>query len=218
MLPETLVAGFLAACLIIFYCVNLYNFEKFRRIKKGLKYEADVKLLRGLLFVLAAFGTFVLFIESALYIVLVFTGFSKALTNSWLQIRFPFDSLVQVIGLSFTAFGYFLFIWSVTARGRYATSWEMSENHKLVTWGPYRYVRHPAYLAYFLLFIGLHLTLLNLIAIIPLVSVPGYIRIASIEEELLTKRFGNEYQQYQQTTGKFFPKRKSQKCGESIKN
>lgn len=210
MLPETLVAGFLAACLIIFYGVNLYNLEKFRRVKKGLKYQAEVKLPRKLLFVSAAFGTFVLFIESALYIVLVFTGFPKALTDSWLQTRFPFDSLVQVIGLSFTAFGYFLFIWSVIARGRYATSWEMPENHKLVTWGPYRYVRHPAYLAYFILFIGLPLILLNLIAIIPLIAVPGYIRIANIEEELLIKRFGGEYQRYQRTTGKFFPKRKSQ--------
>lgn len=212
MLPETLVAGFLAACLIIFYGVNLYNLEKFRRVKKGLKYQAEVKLPRGLLFVLAAFGTFVLFIESAIYIVLVFTGFQKALTDSWLQIRFPFDSLVQVIGLSFTAFGYFLFIWSVLARGRYATSWEMPEKHKLVTWGPYRYVRHPAYLAYFTLFIGLPLTQLNLIAIIPLIAVPGYIQIANIEEELLIKRFGEEYQRYQRTTGKFFPKRKSQGC------
>lgn len=93
----------------------------------------------------------------------------------------------------------------------------MPENHKLVTWGPYRYVRHPAYLAYFILFIGLPLTLLNLIAIIPLIAVPGYIRIANIEEALLTKRFGNEYQRYQQATGKFFPKRISLKAAKQVK-
>ncbi|MBS7636575.1 isoprenylcysteine carboxylmethyltransferase family protein [Candidatus Bathyarchaeota archaeon] len=187
----------------------MYNFEKFRKVKKKLKHQAEVEHPKGLLFVLAALGTFAFFIESASYIILVFTSFHKVLTNSWLQLRFPSDSLVQAVGLLLTAFGYFLFIWSVLSRGRYATSWEMPENHKLVTWGPYRYVRHPAYLAYFILFAGLILTLLNLIAMIPLIAVPGYIKIASIEEELLIKRFGNEYQQYQQTTGKFFPKRKS---------
>lgn len=218
MLPETLVAGFLAACLTIFYGVNVYNLKKFHKVKKGLKYQAEVKLPRGPLFVLAALGTFALFIESASYIILVFVGFHKVLIDSWLQLRFPFDSSVQAVGLFLTAFGYSLFIWSVLARGRYATSWEMPENHKLVTWGPYSYVRHPAYLAYFILFIGLPLTLLNLITIIPLIAVPGYIRIANIEEELLTKRFGNEYRQYQQTTGKFFPKRKSQTRRRMVQN
>ncbi|MGC8999053.1 MAG: hypothetical protein ACP5JW_06655 [Candidatus Bathyarchaeia archaeon] len=77
MLPETLVAGFLAACLIIFYGVNLYNIKKHRKLKEGLKYKAEVESPKCLLSVLAALGTFALFIESALYIVLVLTGFIK---------------------------------------------------------------------------------------------------------------------------------------------
>ncbi|MGC8999054.1 MAG: methyltransferase family protein [Candidatus Bathyarchaeia archaeon] len=94
----------------------------------------------------------------------------------------------------------------------------MPENHKLVTWGPCRYVRHPSYLAYLILFIGLSLTLLNIVALIPLIAIPGYIQIASIEEELLIKRFGKEYQQYQQTTGKFLPKRKCQAAAGLVKS
>ena len=218
MLPETLVAGSLAVCLIIFYGVNLYNLKKYRKMKEGLKYKAEVESPRGPPFVFAALGTFAFYIESALYIVLVFTGSHKFLTDSWLQLHFPFDSWVQAIGLSLTALGYFLFTWSVLARGRYATSWEMPENHKLVTWGPYRYVRHPSYLAYLILFISLPLTILNLVALIPLIAIPGYIQIASIEEELLIKRFGKEYQQYQQTTGKFLPKRKPSNCRGSGEN
>jgi protein-S-isoprenylcysteine O-methyltransferase Ste14 len=71
-------------------------------------------------------------------------------------------------------------------------------------------VRHPSYLAYFILFTGLFLTLLNIVAIIPLLAIPGYVRITAIEEELLTRRFGDAYKQYQQETGKFWPKRKRQ--------
>lgn len=115
---------------------------------------------------------------------------------------------MQLAGILATAFGYALFIWSVLARGRYATSWEMPEKQKLVTWGPYSHVRHPSYLAYFILFIGMFLTFLNLIAVIPFIAIPGYLHIATVEEELLTKRFGEAYLEYQCATGKFFPRGK----------
>jgi Pyruvate/2-oxoacid:ferredoxin oxidoreductase gamma subunit len=36
MLPEPFIAGSLAVCLLIFYGLNLYNFKRFRRLKKGL--------------------------------------------------------------------------------------------------------------------------------------------------------------------------------------
>jgi len=91
MLPETLVAGSLAVCLIIFYGVNLYNLKKYRKMKEGLKYKAEVESPRGPPFVFAALGTFAFYIESALYIVLVFTGshkiFNRFLASTTLPIR-----------------------------------------------------------------------------------------------------------------------------------
>lgn len=208
MLPDLAIAVFLAFCLTIFFGINLYNLKKSSASKKGIKYKAEVERPSGLIFVLAALGTVNFFLEPALYIILVFTGLHAVISNSFLQLQFSFDLWVQLAGILVTAFGYALFVWSVLARGRYATSWEMPENQKLVTWGPYSCVRHPSYLAYFILFIGLFLTLLNLMAAIPFIAIPGYIRIATIEEELLTKRFGEAYLEYQRTTGKFFPKRK----------
>jgi protein-S-isoprenylcysteine O-methyltransferase Ste14 len=159
---------------------------------------------------IAALGTFTLFIESAAYPILVFLNVQRILTDSWLQLHFLYDSWAQAVGISLTAFGYFLFIWSVLARGRYSTAWEMPENHKLVTWGPYRYVRHPSYLAYLILFAGLFLALLNMVAIPLLLAIPGYVHITAVEEELLTRRFGDAYKQYQQKTGKFWPRKKKQ--------
>lgn len=210
MLPDQAVTVFLTMCLAVFYSANLYNLLKFRRRKKGVKYKAEVKVPHEPALALATLGTFALFSESAAYSILVFLGKQEIWTDSWLQLHFLYDSWVQAVGISLTVFGYFLFIWSVLARGRCSTAWEMSENHRLVTWGPYRYVRHPSYLAYFILFTGLFLTLLNIVAIIPLLAIPGYVRITAIEEELLTRRFGDAYKQYQQETGKFWPKRKRQ--------
>ena len=208
MLSDLPIAVFLASCLLGFWSANLYNLKRHSASKKGVKYKAEVERPKGLIFALSALGTVIFFLESFFYVLLVFAGLQTTLHDSFLQLRVPFDSWVQLLGIFLTAFGYFLFVWSVLARGRYATSWEMSEDQRLVTWGPYRYVRHPSYLAYFILFTGLFLSLLSLVALVPFVAVPGYLRIASVEEELLVKRFGEAYLEYQHATGKFFPKRK----------
>lgn len=186
----------------------MYNLRRHDASKKGVKYETEVERPKGFIFALSALGTIIFFLESFFYVLLVFAGVHATLCSSFLQFQFPFDSWVQLVGMFMTGFGYFLFVWSVLARGRYATSWEMPEDQKLVTWGPYRYVRHPSYLAYLVLFVGFFLVLLNLVALVPFVAVPGYLRIASVEEELLVKRFGGAYLEYQHRTGKFLPRRK----------
>jgi len=85
---------------------------------------------------------------------------------------------LQIVGLVLTGTGYFLVNWSVVARGEYAVSWAMTENHRLVAWGPYRYVRHPSYLGYFPMFLGLLSLWPHLLTLLPLIAVPGYIRVA----------------------------------------
>jgi len=210
MLTDLTIAVFLEVCLTVFACVNLYNLRRFNASRKESRYSAEVKQPRKPIFILAALGTVIFFLESLLYIILVFTGLDENIGDFFFQLQFPFSSWVQLVGIFATAFGYALFLWSVLARGRYATSWEMPENQKLVTWDPYHYVRHPSYLAYFILFAGLFFTLLNLMAVIPFIAIPGYVHITTVEEELLTKRFGESYLKYQRATGKFFPRRKQQ--------
>jgi protein-S-isoprenylcysteine O-methyltransferase Ste14 len=58
------------------------------------------------------------------------------------------------------------------------------------------------------MFFGFFLIWLNLVAMLPLVAIPGYVQLTAKEEELLTRRFGEEYLRYQKTTGRFFPKRR----------
>src|SRR3712207_2495835 len=81
------------------------------------------------------------------------------------------------------------------------------EDHKLVTTGPYRWVRHPLYSAGAALAVALNLlvgswfttasgtTALTLL----LMRLPK-------EEEELIERFGDEYREYAERTGRLFPR------------
>lgn len=219
MLPEILTASFLGACLGIFYLVNLCNLVRNHMMRKALppaepKPEPTTEPSeppKTNLTILAIFGTLVFWFSSFFYVLFIFAGVLSLLDNLLFPLRFPFDSYVQMFGVALSAFGYFLFTWSVIARRRYATAWTMPTNHKLVTWGPYHYVRHPSYLAYFILFFGLFFIWLTWIALIPLVAIPGYVQIVKAEEEMLIQRFGDEYLMYRKEVGQFFPRRRAKK-------
>lgn len=208
MLPEFLIAFFLVTCLTGFFSLNLFNLARTRRRRhdKEVKIYAEVERPKGFIFVLAAFGTLLFFLESIAYPFLAFAGLLSLIQHFPLQLNFQHDSFIQGVGILLELAGYVLFLWSVLERSRYSVSWEMPENHKLVTSGPYRYVRHPSYLAYFLMFIGLFILLLNLVALVPLVAIPEYVSLTTYEEELLIRRFGKEYVEYQKRTGRFLPK------------
>jgi len=206
MLNEALVAVFLSVWLTVFLSVNLHNIMKFHRRKNGTRTFAEVERPFGLAIVLAAVGTVGYFLVALLLLFLVFSGLSSVLNGFPFGCQFPFMDYVQILGLVLTSLGYFLFIWSVIVRGRYATSWEMPEHQKLVTRGPYRYVRHPSYLGYFLMFVGLFLLWPSVFTLFPIFAVPGYYQITFEEERLLVLRFGEEYVNYQNRTGRFVPK------------
>jgi len=90
--------------------------------------------------------------------------------------------------------------WSLTAR--------VLETHRLVTEGPYRFVRHPIYTAMLgmLLATGVAMTGLVAIAVAVVVYVLGtYLRIG-VEERLLRESFGAEYDAYARRVGAFVPR------------
>lgn len=204
MLPDIMTASFILLFLAAFFSCNLYNILKFHRGGDHARAYAEIRRPKGLAASLAGFGTLMFFLESIIFSALIFTGFNHA--AHFFPLQFQYGYLVQVVGIAVMGVGCLLFIWSVIARGRHAVSWEMSETQRLVIWGPYRYVRHPSYLGYFLMFFGLVLIWLNLIAMVPLVAIPGYVHLVAKEEELLVRRFGEEYVRYRKITGRFLPR------------
>ncbi len=206
MLPEMTIAGTLLICMICFFAVNLHNIMREHKTEENKQPHAEVEQPSNVILAITGFGTMAYFIEVILYAVLVFANLISLPILSFLHYDFPFAIYTQAAGIILTLTGYALFIWSIIARGRYATSWTMQNTHKLVTWGPYRFVRHPSYLAYFLLFTGLLVVWPNLLTLVPLVAIPSYIKATDKEEKLLEAHFGNEYKKYQRKTGRFFPR------------
>ena len=116
-----------------------------------------------------------------------------------------------VAGSALFAAGAGLFSWSVVARGRYAVGWEMPADHELVVSGPYRYVRHPSYTGYMLMFFGMFFATLDLAAAVPLLGVLGYYILSREEERMLELRYGGRYTEYRSKTGRFAPRWRAEK-------
>jgi protein-S-isoprenylcysteine O-methyltransferase Ste14 len=107
-------------------------------------------------------------------------------------------AVVCVMGLAFA-------IWArVTLGANWGMPRTVHENPELVTWGPYRYVRHPIYTAMATMFIGTAL-------VAPFAAIPGAFVIAySVlsarrEEQDMAQRFPDAYAEYRQRSKFFVP-------------
>jgi protein-S-isoprenylcysteine O-methyltransferase Ste14 len=133
MLPDDVIAVFLVLSLALSLGRSVYELKKSHG-RKEVEPTASEPIL-----ILGAFFALIFYLEAALYVTLFLLGIQSLLTSSIFQLHFPSDYLVQTLGIAIMIFGYILVFWSLHAL----------EYGKLVTWGPYRYVRHPQYVAYF---------------------------------------------------------------------
>lgn len=100
-----------------------------------------------------------------------------------------------------------LFWYSHHTIGRYwSIGVRLKDSHRLVTSGPYRYVRHPLYTALFVGYLGTLLALQSwtLAAWFP-AFVASYMLFALDEERLMERGFGDAYRVYRSQTGMFLP-------------
>ena len=109
--------------------------------------------------------------------------------------------VVFLIGLSYAI------IAVTTLKSNYSSTLVIREDHKLIKHGVYRFSRHPVYIG----------VLVACIIGIPVFSwsLPGFIVLSvllpivlfriKIEENLLLKEFGKEYEDYKKSTKKLIP-------------
>ena len=78
----------------------------------------------------------------------------------------------------------------------------------LVTSGPYSWVRHPFYVTALLLVLSIALIMANwFIGLLGVFLLLFFVLRAPLEEQKLVDRFGDEYREYIQRTGRFWPRR-----------
>ncbi|MGO4571533.1 protein-S-isoprenylcysteine O-methyltransferase [Microvirga sp. 2TAF3] len=121
---------------------------------------------------------------------------------------YPFSPAQASLGAIVAVASLVMFYLTHKALGRnWSVTLEVRENHKLVTEGVYRYVRHPMYSAFWLWAIAQALLLPNLAA--GLSGLVGFgtlylFRIAE-EERLMIEAFGESYRGYMARTARLIP-------------
>lgn len=90
---------------------------------------------------------------------------------------------------------------------QYSVRVATSEDHKLITSGIFRVIRHPAYLGLLFLFIGIPLSAWSLPGFLLAVlgGIPALINRIKIEEHALLEWFGADYSKYAAGTWRIIP-------------
>ena len=120
----------------------------------------------------------------------------------------PISLWLRWCGIVLIALWGVLFVWTFQTLGKNLTDTVVTrKQHTLVTSGPYRYVRHPFYLAFFIAVLGGSIVTANwflfLTSLIPFAFLVARTRI---EEDKLVERFGEEYRDYMAKTARFLPR------------
>lgn len=120
----------------------------------------------------------------------------------------PLPTWIRWLSVGTAAISVGLLIWMFRSLGTNITDTvAIRESHKLVTDGPYRWIRHPLYTFGALLFLSV--SLITGIWLILAFGIPTFwilFQRTDIEESALLARFGEDYRQYADQTGRFLPR------------
>lgn len=121
---------------------------------------------------------------------------------------YPFRPALAMLGVVLAAAALVMFRLTHKALGRnWSVSLELRDQHKLVTDGVYRRLRHPMYTAFWLWAAAQALLLPNWIAGLSGLVGFGVLYFGRIarEERMMTERFGAEYLAYAERTYRIIP-------------
>ena len=127
--------------------------------------------------------------------------------NHWSAPIMP-SGIALYLGSGFILAGMIIRFTAVWSLGKFFTvNLGIQANHRLIRTGFYKYIRHPSYSGSLLSFAGFCLSLNNwltfLIIMIPVFAT--FINRINIEEKLLLRQFGSEYEEYKRKTKRLVP-------------
>ena len=115
---------------------------------------------------------------------------------------------VWALGIVVMVGGALMRVWALRALGaQFRRDVVVETDQTVVTAGPYRWVRHPAYTGSLMIFGGLGLALANWLSLLVLVALPlaAYLWRIRIEEAELQRVLGDTYRSYAHDRARLIP-------------
>jgi protein-S-isoprenylcysteine O-methyltransferase Ste14 len=122
--------------------------------------------------------------------------------------QLPGTIWMEYAGVGLFVFGSGMFVWARHTLGvNYSGHLSVKEGQQLIQSGPYRVIRHPAYVGYLLMALGLAIGYSSLAGIISILFalLPCMIYRIYIEDGLLAEHFGKQFDQYRRKTKRLIP-------------
>jgi protein-S-isoprenylcysteine O-methyltransferase Ste14 len=140
---------------------------------------------------------------STLSLVAIILGVFKIGTLEYL----PNYEMIRIIGLIvFIVFSWIQVLSIKTLGENYSQEIMILKNHKLVTNGIFRIIRHPQYVSQVLMDLGAAVALLSYVVFpLAIIEIPFLIMRASLEEKMLEKYFKDDFKSYKKKSGFFIP-------------
>jgi len=118
------------------------------------------------------------------------------------------NNLLLYFGSALIVVGILIRFIAIRTLGKFFTvNLGLSEDHRLITSGFYKSVRHPSYSGSLLSFLGYSISLNNWMSLI-IIFIPilfAFIYRINIEEKLLEQQFGSVYEDYKKKTKRLIP-------------
>jgi len=190
-LPAWIAKAVILVSVVVMIAIRAPHGSRSRSIKVARSHKTR---LETVLLVLAWIGFFVPLIW------IVSPAFSFA--------EYPLRSVPLVAGVTCLAIGLWLFYRSHADLG---TNWsltlELRQEHRLITHGVYRTIRHPMYSALLLYSIGQALVIPNWVAGFSNVTAFAVLFMLRVraEEKMMAEQFGDEYAAYSARTKRLVP-------------
>ena len=207
MIPQTITAILLSIPLVIMLIPSIHFWFEFKSSKRSRKSGKKAKYIK-IYFYLLVTGVFFMWVFWIVGIIFLFLNKYYSIFG-FLTFSNPYELAIQIVGLFIFYIGAITYNLNIIIVGEYLLPAPsgLSEEHRLIKKGPFGIIRHPLYVSYIFILLGLSLTLLTYWILIPaLFVIIGIYSTAKAEEELLIEQFGEEYIKYKQKVGMFFPK------------
>lgn len=114
---------------------------------------------------------------------------------------------VSIIGFALLIAGLGLRLQATRTLGKYfAPTVRVLPEHRLITYGVYKHIRHPIYLGSMLAFFSIPLIFHSLYGfLVTALAIPFILHKIRIEERMFVEKFGDEYREYAKNSKKLIP-------------